>query len=134
MWGFKPWFEALPALIKAFIQDKQPIIRSRVRFVNKAVMDDYTGDSSSVLIQSAPAESVVGEVWDGRRYAVPWPDNKYNIFINGTNRALWTNGSGDLHVYDFNKDHFQQHMAVRRKEWIFWLCQSSNKQIYWSQR
>lgn len=37
--------------------------------------------------------------------------------MNGTNRALWTNDSGDLHVYDFNEDHFRQHT---------WLCVEKN--------
>ncbi|KAL7919640.1 hypothetical protein ACQKWADRAFT_300679 [Trichoderma austrokoningii] len=83
-------------------------------------MEDQTDISSTSFTQYTPETSeptIFGEVWDGRRYAVPWPGNKYNIFINGTNRAICCNPSGHLYVYDFNQDKFQQHT---------WLCVEKN--------
>lgn len=83
-------------------------------------MEDKTDNSSTTFTQFTPETSqptIFGEVWDGRRYAVPWPGNKYNIFINGTNRAICSNPSGHLYVYDFDEDIFQQHT---------WLCVEKN--------
>lgn len=75
-------------------------------------MEDETDNSSTTFTQLTPETSqptIFGEVWDGRRYAVPWPGNKYNIFINGTNRAICSNNSGHLYVYDLKEDIVQQY-------------------------
>jgi hypothetical protein len=83
-------------------------------------MGDETDQSSTTFTQSTPETSeptICGEIWDGRRYAVPWPGNKYNIFLNGTNRAICLNEIGDLYVHDVNQDIFQQYT---------WLCVEKN--------
>lgn len=115
MWATRRWLEAW----RAFTQTKRPLFHNTIAFLLLIIiaMGDHTDDSSTAFTQFTPTETVFGEVWDGRRYAVPWPGNKYNIFINGTDRAICTNNSGGLYVYDFYQDHFQQHT---------WLCVEKN--------
>ncbi|KAM0262930.1 hypothetical protein ACHAQJ_001523 [Trichoderma viride] len=83
-------------------------------------MTEQTDDSSTAFTQFTPETSqptIVGELWDGRRYAVPWPGNKYNIFINDTNRAICSSPDGTLYVYDIEHDVNKQHT---------WLCVEKN--------
>ncbi|KAL7930753.1 hypothetical protein V8C35DRAFT_312131 [Trichoderma chlorosporum] len=77
-------------------------------------------DSSTEFTQFTPetsAPTIIGELWDGRRYAVPWPGNKYNIFMNDTNRVICSNDVGDLYVYDIDRDTIKQQT---------WLCVEKN--------
>jgi hypothetical protein len=83
-------------------------------------MTEIADDSSTAFTQLTPETSqptIAGELWNGRRYAVPWPGNKYNIFINDTNRAICSNNNGDLYVYDIEQDICKQHT---------WLCVEKN--------
>ncbi|TFA99698.1 hypothetical protein CCMA1212_008529 [Trichoderma ghanense] len=83
-------------------------------------MTDKTDDSSTTCTQYTPETSeptIVGEPWDGRRYAVPWPGNKYHIFINDTDRAICSNESGGVYVHDINSDVHKQ---------FTWLCVEKN--------
>ncbi|KAL6871696.1 hypothetical protein HDV57DRAFT_270545 [Trichoderma longibrachiatum] len=85
-----------------------------------SIMTEKTDDSSTTCTQYTPETTeptIVGEPWDGRRYAVPWPGNKYHIFINDTDRAICANDSGGVYVYDINSDVHQQYT---------WLCVEKN--------
>ncbi|UKZ76806.1 hypothetical protein TrVFT333_004518 [Trichoderma virens FT-333] len=85
-----------------------------------SAMTEKTDDSSTAFTQFTPETSeptVVGEPWDGRRYAIPWPGNKYNIFMNDTNRVICSNDAGDLYVYDIDCDVNKQQT---------WLCVEKN--------
>ncbi|KAK4062960.1 hypothetical protein Trihar35433_8755 [Trichoderma harzianum] len=83
-------------------------------------MEKLTDDSSTAFTQFTPETSeqtVLGEIWDGRRYAVPWPGNKYNIFMNDTNRVICSHDGGGLYVYDIEHDVNKQYT---------WLCVEKN--------
>ncbi|KAL6874787.1 hypothetical protein J3F83DRAFT_728675 [Trichoderma novae-zelandiae] len=64
-------------------------------------------DSSTIFARLAPKTSeptIMDEPWDGRRYAVPWPGNKYHIFLRGTDQVICSNSDGKFHMCDINKD------------------------------
>ncbi|KAL7907364.1 hypothetical protein GGI35DRAFT_470583 [Trichoderma velutinum] len=84
------------------------------------IMSKETDDSSTSTIQftpKSPDPTIVGELWDGRRYTVPWPGNKYNIFINETNEVICSNTLGALFVQDID------HKETRH---YTWLCVEKN--------
>ncbi|KAJ4861416.1 hypothetical protein T069G_02370 [Trichoderma breve] len=83
-------------------------------------MPKKTDDCSTWTTQFTPKSSeptIVNDLWDGRRYTVPWSGSKYNIFINETNQAICSDEEGRLYVEDIKIDQNKQYT---------WLCVEKN--------
>lgn len=77
------------------------------------IMVKETDESSTTFAHfnsKTPAVTTIGtDSSDGRSYVVPWPGNKYHIFLDGTNQVICSR-DGRLHICDADKDNAQQYI------------------------
>ncbi|KAL6857537.1 hypothetical protein ACO1O0_004975 [Amphichorda felina] len=83
--------------------------------------DDAVSEASTTAfttVTSLRDPSLIDGLWDGRTYAVPWPDNTYIIVEKGTSRAITLTNNG-LRLQDTNGQDEDTHNNR-------WLCVEKN--------
>ncbi|KAK5994637.1 hypothetical protein PT974_05119 [Cladobotryum mycophilum] len=61
--------------------------------------------------------TIINDLWDGRKYSIPWAGNTYNIIEKSTGRALVLKDGGYLCLRDIGEDQSPLHR---------WLCVEKN--------